>query len=519
MDYEGSTGRLSGFKDMKSTSRLGDQNSKTYKRSTETALKKQRIAIEKVKKDKEILKEQLATQTRNMNISQTVSLTNKMNKLNEINDALQQKIKLERMKIQQMEEKIAKYDERIKACRKEMEDFGGINISKESHSSIEKQIKVLENRLDKALVKFNDSLAMNKKLRDTIENLRQERVVFDNIYKKMEKELHEKKRAMARIIEASNSAYEEGDEAQKELVALRSQHQSKMQRFEAEFEELEKMLVQNDMLNEKLNLTKKDNRDELLGNSLMLENERNPKTSNDKAKLNATINMVKQYEEMLNKIEQATGHNIESLVKEFSSAEDSNFSLFTYVNELNSEIEKLEEQNSELEEELNKYKSDGPASYSEKMRVISDLQENLRIEREKAESFDLKFTDAMETVQALTGGISEVFNLIGCDSQAVTEMLGTAGVTESNMMIYLGMIEQRTNLLLKVWENEATPQDAATVAESSELGPKHAFGSTSIVINAPSTGEEDDSDDDIDDERPLTREELMGKISQKKIKL
>ena len=44
-------------------------------------------------------------------------------------------------------------------------------------------------------MKFNECLAHNKKLRERINMLRRERVVFDNIYKKIEKELHDKKKA------------------------------------------------------------------------------------------------------------------------------------------------------------------------------------------------------------------------------------------------------------------------------------------------------------------------------------
>ena len=59
-----------------------------------------------------------------------------------------------------------------------------------------------------ALKKYNEALAHNKKLRENIDNLRRERLVFDQIYKKLEKELAEKKKEMARIIEISNKAYE-----------------------------------------------------------------------------------------------------------------------------------------------------------------------------------------------------------------------------------------------------------------------------------------------------------------------
>ena len=70
--------------------------------------------------------------------------------------------------------------------------MGGVNAARENQLMVQKQIRILENRLDKALVKFNEALAHNKNLREEIDNLRRERVVFDNIYRKLEKELHEK---------------------------------------------------------------------------------------------------------------------------------------------------------------------------------------------------------------------------------------------------------------------------------------------------------------------------------------
>lgn len=84
-----------------------------------------------------------------------------------------------------------------------------------------------------ALVKFNEALATNKDLRKQIDDLRQERVVFDNIYKKLEKSLVTKKKSMAAIIEASNEAYEARDSAQMEIAAL----QHSMNRERQEFEE------------------------------------------------------------------------------------------------------------------------------------------------------------------------------------------------------------------------------------------------------------------------------------------
>lgn len=48
-------------------------------------------------------------------------------------------------------------------------------------------------------------------------------------------------------------------------------------------------------------------------------------------------------------------------------------------------------------------------------------------------------------------GIDSVFSKIGCDATAITDMLGGhAGVTDSTVLQYLGIVEQRTNELLQL---------------------------------------------------------------------
>jgi chromosome segregation ATPase len=98
--------------------------------------------------------------------------------------------------------------------RKQM---GGVNASRENHIMIEKQIRILENRLDKALIRFNEAVSSNKQLRQEIDDLRRERVVFENVYKRLERELQEKKKQMTETIELSNRAYEQRDRYQMEV--------------------------------------------------------------------------------------------------------------------------------------------------------------------------------------------------------------------------------------------------------------------------------------------------------------
>ena len=67
-------------------------------------------------------------------------------------------------------------------------------------------------------------------------------MAFDVIYKKLEKDLNDKKREMAQIIEVSNKAYEARDAAVNEMARLKNQADREHQAFEAEWRDLGKLI-------------------------------------------------------------------------------------------------------------------------------------------------------------------------------------------------------------------------------------------------------------------------------------
>ena len=90
-------------------------------------------------------------------------------------------------------------------------------------AQIQKQIKILESRLDKANKKFDEAIAENKSTRQEIDSLRKEKVMFEEIYQNLEKQLQTQRKGMAEIIEVANTAYEERDKVQEKLAILISQ--------------------------------------------------------------------------------------------------------------------------------------------------------------------------------------------------------------------------------------------------------------------------------------------------------
>ena len=164
-----------------------------------------RNTIERLKGDNEQLKEELAVERRHAKVYDSVSAQAQIAKLQDTGDMYTRKIELEKRRIQELDKQMEMMHKKIWSQRQKM---GGINASRENNQAIAKQIQILENRLDKALKRYNEALANNKRLRENIDNLRRERLVYDQIYRKLEKELAEKKKEMARIIEVSNKVRE-----------------------------------------------------------------------------------------------------------------------------------------------------------------------------------------------------------------------------------------------------------------------------------------------------------------------
>ena len=111
-------------------------------------------------------------------------------------------------------------------------------------------------------------------------------------------------------------------------------------------------------------------------------------------------------------------------------------------------------------------------------------------------------------------GIHSIFTRIGAANTSVEEMLGSQGVTESNMMQYLGIIEQRTSEILQAY---AVSQQQLTNEQLLGFPDVQKTGRSKLKVELPSqedmmmdTGEDDDSDDD----RPLTRQELDKKTAR-----
>jgi len=226
---------------------------------------------------------------------------------------------------------------------------------------------------------------------------------------------------------------------------------------------------------------------------------------------------IHSYEDAIQRIQEGTGiYDINEIVTRFLEAEEQNFSLFNYVNDINTEIERLEHAISDMRSQIEKYRGQGMSTDTQRKKTLRDLEDKLLRTGNKAHEYEARYQTAVRTITQLKNGIQSIFTRIGAASTSVDEMLGNQGVTESNMMQYLGIIEQRTSEILQAYAasqiglpNEHTLQLPSVVA----VNTNHKFDVRPPSYDDISSGE--DSDGEGNEERPLTRNEIERSFQKK----
>lgn len=148
---------------------------------------------------------------------------------------------------------------------------------------------------------------------------------------------------------------------------------------------------------------------------------------------------------------QVTGiTDIDKLVSGFIKIEDENFAQFNYVNELYTENEALQEEIREKKSDMAEMNKASTQADKRRKEIFSLLEERFTEVASKRQKIQERYKREKKILDQLKPKIDVLFKSIKCNRSAITDLLGnTAGLTDSNVMSFLGIVEQRTNELLQ----------------------------------------------------------------------
>ena len=198
-------------------------------------IRKHRQQIMKLTQMNELIAQELATETKLAAVSNSGAAARKLATLREQKEMYQSKISTEKKRIAEMDKNLAVLRKNILEKKKAI---GGEHTAAENYRSVQKRIKMLENQLDKALVRCNQQQTSNAELSKQIEALRKEQKIAEQHHKRLERGLAAKKDQMQEIIEEAEYAFVEREHAELQIAKLKTGAESEQEQFLMEWQQL-----------------------------------------------------------------------------------------------------------------------------------------------------------------------------------------------------------------------------------------------------------------------------------------
>jgi hypothetical protein len=194
----------------------------------------------------------------------------------------------------------------------ELQGIGSDQVTASSDDNPQmRTIRMLENKLDKAMIKYNEAQSIRKTYEMIVKRLKDERVGYDNQLGAIEQSLKGKQHDFEQLLLLSYDAKHAKEVAEAELRKFEAQLQATRELRDKEIAEQQKAVkqrVENKALNEEKN--KQTHEQEMINKKREYEEARKKKVDSyqvDQSAVDKKKSQIEKYEESLRKIKDATG--------------------------------------------------------------------------------------------------------------------------------------------------------------------------------------------------------------------
>ena len=417
----------------------------------------------------------------------------------------------------------------------------------------EAYVGVLEKRLNHSVIKFNELVAVNTTLRDSVDTLRREKVNFGKIEKRLIADIEKEKAAISELIEKVNANYATKDKSISDLQHMRSIADREHFEFEREWKELNRLISNDSKLHQFLQ------EKEL---SVPVPSPVNDHTVNThdcmgptpdggeedpNAALEELEAEIRKYEEIFEKIKESVGIcGISELIEFFNTKEMFNYSLFNHSNLIAGEIERLHFVLDTGTRELQQALGGVDPKHRSNRRLMDDrssagptladqIEINLDANRQLAHKVGAKaklmhkICNSIQSVHDKLMGLAVVSDT----ASGKTLLMDTVHVDEENIAQFFSRIESQLNILLRklrvplhpspgqlggerrssVYVRGLTVNTTRRSAVGSRTKRSNSVGClTALPSSIALTETELDSGSDGGDRHPLTRAEIESRL-------
>uniref|UniRef100_A0A1A7YT51 Coiled-coil domain containing 114 n=2 Tax=Iconisemion striatum TaxID=60296 RepID=A0A1A7YT51_9TELE len=491
--------------------RIMERDRQTYNFQAREQIRKQQQEIEKLMREQEELHRNLGACKNSSRQQRDNEDGQSLQVLLEQRDVIEEELEKERQAQKQLQKEILSIEVKLAEVRK-----GAASSSDKQRSEAGRTLKAmrtLEYKLDRVFTRFNEQLAKNNRLKEELQTLHIERVRFQQLRSRLNKELQEVHKSIGQIINHSTAAYDGRAEAQTKMSTMKEKAEKDRAHYNAEMKELERIFSHEfstkDFMSIKgRKLTEQDDDHEMTPRQISVLKEQ---------KVDSGEESLEALEEVFERIQAVMGEdNLDLLVNRFIQAEDRNFALFNFVNEQNNEAETLRKQISQIQKQMEQLQLEGLQREQQHRSLLRGIEEQRKEYESQAETYENQANAESRILDEIKEGVNSVLFKMECDRSLIDDKLGPSpGITENNIMFYLGLVEQKTNELLTIHtflkskdqEKDQSPADLAKFL----LGQNPELLQQNLIIQPNIKSHPDKSLADEED-RPFSQEELRRTI-------
>jgi hypothetical protein len=362
------------------------------------------------------------------------------NRLQRDIERLTQKLEYEKRESNYLDERIEMITHEIGLIKQKEKSSKG---NSSAFSQLKSSLAMLERKLEFEVIQLNEAKANNRKIRGSIDEFRLERLSYKRTLQSLETDLTN----YSQQAESKNLEYrqaEELDQKQKSKICmLRCKSANDETRYGKKINQLTSVLHEEKQKRSKIFkvmeqevLSNLDRPIEGIEVSRMLKKILEKWSHNTKEKkrnLDSYTKHIKVVEDAFKQIQQATGiSSIEEIVTAFIKSQEQNYEIYTYMNNLTSEIdtlgskkgieirEKLEKEYERIEKKINSKKGKLENLRAEMQGImpmitkIIQIVDSMPVKLEMTQKLDKSWLEnfSEENIMSLLGYVEEFINSI-----------------------------------------------------------------------------------------------------------
>ncbi|XP_040313496.1 outer dynein arm-docking complex subunit 1 isoform X2 [Herpailurus yagouaroundi] len=383
---------------------------------------------------------------------------------------------------------------------------------------IRRRIKILEDQLDRVTCRFDIQLVRNAALREELDLLRIERNRYLNMDHKLQKEISALRRTVSALMVSSVAAYTVREEAKTKLGLLQERADKEVAQNETELQTLHRHIAHLDQFHHFLKLK---NEERQLDPAVVEKREKRAREVAEGLRKTSQEKLVLHCEDAMNKLSRLTGESDpDVLVERYLEREGRNFAEFTFVNEQNSELERLQEEIKELQETLASTRQSEDNLREQREQQRRALQQRTDEVRAEADQVEARFQDLRGQLEKLKADIQQLFTRAQCDNTIIKDLLGVkTHMRDRDISLFLGLIEKRLVDLLTVQAYVDVQVETPTPSSLANAALLVLGQSPEDLPKKLAPPQLPDNPDDLPgfeakDDYPMSKEELRSQVTQ-----